>query len=196
MPDKIKYKGEGYESLGGLARPHGHGKMKHLDGTYAGYLFKGEFADGYKKKGKWYRPDGNLEFEGEFEGNHFHGQGVRRYFSDEYDGEYAGYRFEGQFVGGCEEGRGKWYLPDGTLEYDGEWSNGYQHGQGTWYYPGSTTPKYSGEWSESYPTGLRTWYCFDGNPDDGSESEAPIEITSEKLKGVYKLFIDNRTNVE
>ena len=170
---KVIYEGEATLGRQGNIKPHGHGKMKYLDGEYADYRYEGDFENGREHGwGKWYRPpDDTLEYEGEWSEGKTHGRGVLdidegegrfRYegsFRNDYphgkgtyvylDGEYAGYRYEGDFENGNEHGRGKRYRPDCTLEYEGEWSEGVKHGQGTEYYTDGT--QRTGMWTDDEP---------------------------------------------
>ncbi len=170
---KVIYEGEATRGRQGNIKPHGHGKMKYLDGDYAGYCYEGDFVNGSEHgNGKWYRPGGTLEYEGQWSEGEYHGQGKLDY-SDDYiepyhyegsfrngyehgrgtctylGGDYAGYCYEGDFVNGSEHGSGQWYRPDGTLEYDGEWSEGTYHGQGTEYSTDGT--QRTGTWTDGEP---------------------------------------------
>ena len=167
--DYGRYQYEGSFRKGDL---HGKGTYMYLDGEYAGYRYEGDFENDQEHGwGKWYRPDGSpdgtLEYQGEWSDGKYHGQG-KLDTCDDYgryqyegsfrkgdlygkgtyvylDGEYAGCRYEGDFENDQEHGWGKWYRPDGTLEYQGEWSEGVKHGQGTEYHTDSTqrTVKYT-----------------------------------------------------
>ena len=66
--EKCKYTGEVNDRNG----PHGQGTAV---GEY-GYRFEGTFKDGSFIKGKWFRPSGDLIYEGEWLGGWAHGTGT------------------------------------------------------------------------------------------------------------------------
>ena len=134
MP-RVKYEGEA-ATLGSVGRimPQGHGSMTYLDGADVGCRYEGDFLGeehGYAHgQRNWYRPDGTLEYEGEWQQGHYHGSGRLWYFEDS---GYPGYRYEGDFVESMCHGQGSWYRPDNTLEYEGDWEHSERHGQGILY---------------------------------------------------------------
>ena len=90
------------------------------------------------------------------------GQGTITYL----DGAYAGCRYEGDFLGdgnGHAHGQGRWYRPDGTLEYEGEWQQGEYHGHGKSYLHDGTTIEYEGVWKDSERHGQGILYNPDGS---------------------------------
>ena len=163
MP-RVKYEGEAVE-FGGLGRiePQGQGTKTYLEGDYAGYRYEGDFlSDGHGHehgRGRWYRPDNTLEYEGEWQQGNYHGSGTLR----EFEGDYAGYRYEGDFVEGSCHGQGRYYRPDGTLEYEGEWQQGEYHGQGRSYFDDGTTIEYEGDFAGSMRHGHGTLHDRDGS---------------------------------
>lgn len=131
MP-KVRYEGEADIVGGGRGhiRPQGQGTITYLDGEWAGYRYEGSF-DGNDHglphgQGRWYRPDDNLEYEGEWQRDYYHGRG-KSYFDD-----------------------------GTTIQYEGDWQESQYHGQGTLYHPDGTTLRHgwwvNGEPSDDRPT--------------------------------------------
>ena len=121
MP-RVKYEGEAVE-FGGLGRiePQGQGIKTYLEGDYAGYRYEGDFlGDGHGHehgRGRWYRPDNTLEYEGEWQQGEYHGQG-RSYFDDGTTIEY-----EGDFAGSMRHGHGTLYGRDGNIRHCGRFAD-------------------------------------------------------------------------
>ena len=166
MP-RVRYEGEAV-TIGkkGHIRPQGQGTITYLDGDLADYRYEGDFlgdGNGHPHgQGRFYRPDGTLEYEGEWQEDKYHGSGRLSYFEDTYP-DYAGYRYEGDFIKGMCHGQGSFYRPDGTLEYEGEWQEDDCHGHGKSYHDDGTTIEYEGDFVEGMCHGQGTLYNPDGS---------------------------------
>ena len=84
---------------------------------YIKLIFKGEYKDGKKYKGKEYYSNGKLKFEGEYkDGNYYKGK-IKKY------NDYGELKFEGEYED-RKYYKGKEYNDYGRLEFEGEYKDG------------------------------------------------------------------------
>lgn len=115
------------------------GKVQILGKSgYTAYI--GDVENGtVKGRGTLYGPEGNLVYDGEFDGNAYNGTG--KYY------ENACLKYEGEFKDNLYEGEGKLYRGSEALWYEGGFHLGRMSGKGT-LYDAAQTPVYQGSFLE------------------------------------------------
>lgn len=145
--------------------------------------YEGQFKM-YQRSGQGilYYPDTGDKYVGQFDNDHFHGEGVRIW---EDTSEYTG-----QWVRGQKHGRGDFKSAD-NLKYIGQWSNGLRHGQGMQEY--ANGDRYEGFWFHGVCCGIGTYSFVDGSRYDGAWSNGRydgngilVKADGTKERHVYK----------
>lgn len=162
--------------------PQGNGRETFKDGSF----FEGYYLKGKKKYGKFVWKDKN-SYQGYFEKDLFHGQGIYKWGDKKmYEGNWKegkiygkgklkycdGSYYEGDFIDGLKEGKGK-YVWNPNKYYNGEWKNNKQNGFGIYYKNGQ---KMKGFWENGK-------FIDDINFNSISHIRPKRIFSSDKIKG-------------
>ena len=141
-----------YEGNLKAGKPDGNGQVCFNDGAHKGFVYIGEFKDGYIiGHGVFKYPNGQTKYEGEYLYGKRNGQGSL--YTENGDLEFKGTFEEGYKKDGYGKESGK-YSND-SWEYVGSYKNGTWNGKGmiTW----SNGDKYEGDWKNGTRTGNGTY---------------------------------------
>lgn len=115
--------------------------------TYTGSLNKKGLPHG-EGISTW--PNGDMQYEGQFENGEFHGHGIFK---------KNGYCYQGDFHEGNRHGTGVATFPNGS-SYSGVYVNNKRHGRGVFTY--ANGDEYSGGWKGNKKHGLGTYAWSSG----------------------------------
>jgi hypothetical protein len=117
----------------------GEGVFIHEEGRgrYEGHWMKTD--DAYLRHGHGKYTEGSQWYEGDFEEDRMHGNGVFHFAS--------GAMYEGEFNDDQFSGYGKYTFPDGT-RYEGEWRTNRMHGMGLY------VDEHGKEWKGEFAGGV------------------------------------------
>jgi len=169
-----EYKYKRYEGEWKNNKPHGKGKSYHSyerssDGKwFFGLAFEGEWKNGRKLKGKYYRfdtkelksyllYDGEYQFENEYGSLNYGGFGIL------YD-KLGGKLYEGEWKNGKKHGQGTFWYKNGNM-YVGDFDNGLRHGSGKYIYKNGDV--YEGEFTKDKYNGYGVYSWKNGNRYEG-----------------------------
>ncbi len=142
---------------------------KNGKGTYVysdGEWYAGEWKDDkWHGKGKFYRANGDVYYDGEWNEGNKHGKGTYIY-SD-------GSRYKGLWKDDKRHGKGKYYTSKGDLYYEGDWEDDYKTGNGVCYYLNGD--KYTGGFVRDSRHGQGIIEFTDGLKYEGTWSYGEIE---------------------
>ena len=179
-PDGSKYNGHYVKNEEGEKIKNGEGTLTYSDGKkYVGVWEKNVLING-----KFYAPNGELIYQGEWKDEKYNGKG--QLFPRQ--GELAGYKLNGQFLNGEANGFGILFNPDSTKEYEGYWKDFQYDGNGTLYINGKKT--YEGGWRNGQMEGNGIVFTPDGQVD--SEGE----FKSSKMNGFGKKYKNGKLYYE
>ena len=116
-----------------------------ISGSGKRYVGKISEGDENKGKGRFTCEEHGLIYDGEFQLDSFHGNGIFTWSS----GAYAGDKFVGEYKGSFRNGCGVYTWSSGW-KYVGEFKNDKLHGQGTQFKPNGTI-FHTGEWVNDKP---------------------------------------------
>ena len=146
-----------YKELRGALRALGG---LELNGASAS-SYEGEWADGMRH-GKGKQRDLNVVYEGQFERDAWHGQGVWKRREKGVTSQ-TGEEYKGGFAEGERHGSGTLRYADGGV-YEATWENGVPRGKGRWLTPHGAV--YEGEFVNEKRDGWGT-YTFADDEDEG-----------------------------